>query len=61
MNDKAKALLFDRLVEYLINSSAVMNKTIKTMSLDPLRISEVNRLNKQITAAKYLMTKVIHQ
>jgi hypothetical protein len=60
MNDKAKALLFDRLVEYLINSSAAMNKTIKAMALDPLRISEVNRLSVQIIAAKCLMTKVIY-
>jgi hypothetical protein len=60
MNDESKAVLFDRLVEYLINSSAAMNKTIKTMALDPLRISEVNLLNRQIDAAKCLLTWVIH-
>jgi hypothetical protein len=60
MNDRAKALLFDRLFEYLINSSTAMDETVKAMTLDPLRISEVNRLNVQITAAKFLITRVIH-
>jgi hypothetical protein len=60
MNDRAKALLFDRLVDYLINSSSAMDETVKAMTLDPLRISEVNRLNVQIGTAKCLMTQVIY-
>jgi hypothetical protein len=59
MNDETKIAMFDSLFSYLINSSSAMSKSVMVMALDPLHISHVNRLYKEINAAKWLMTWVI--
>jgi hypothetical protein len=58
MDDEAKASLFNRLVNYVINSSSAMDDTAKILALDPSQSSQVSRLNKQIDSAKSIMTKV---
>jgi hypothetical protein len=60
MNNESKIAMFDYLVGYVINSSYAMNDTAKILALDPLHISEMNRLNEFIDLAKCLMTKVIY-
>jgi hypothetical protein len=57
MNDDA---IFDRLITYLIDSSTAMDAVAKSLSLDPNRISQINRLNVQIDNAKCLMSLVFH-
>jgi hypothetical protein len=60
MNDEAKTALFDRLVNYVINSSSAMDDTAKILALDPSHSSHVSRLKLHIDTAKSIMTRVIH-
>jgi hypothetical protein len=61
MDDEVKTALFDRLVNYVINSSSAMNTVAKALVSDSSQSSHVSRLNKHINTAKSIMTQVIHR
>jgi hypothetical protein len=60
MNDFDKAQMFDKLVEYMIESAADMNRVGMVLARYPVDTSLVNTLNLRIDKAKVLMSQVFN-